>query len=59
MGKTSLNSNVDIVVVLLNGSAGEILTFVNHAIKDNVVEIMLVSILKINCLNAKGKTIVH
>jgi len=40
MVKILFSSNVNFVVVLLNGFAGEILIFVNLAIKDSVMEIM-------------------
>jgi len=53
MGKTSFNSNVNFVVALLNGFAGEILIFVSHVIKDNVMEIMWVNIQRISFRNAK------
>ena len=53
MEKTLFSSNVNFVVQLLNGFVGEILIFVNLAIKGNALEIMLVSIPKINFLNVK------
>lgn len=51
MVKISLNLNVNSVVRLLNGSAGEILTSVSHAISGNVLETMSVSIRRINFQN--------
>jgi len=53
MGKTSFNSNVNFVVALLNGFVGEILIFVSHVIKDNVMEIMWVNIQRTSFRNAK------
>jgi hypothetical protein len=40
MVKILFSSNVNFVVVLLNGFAGEILIFVNLVIKDSVMETM-------------------
>ena len=59
MEKISFNLNVNFVVILLNGFVGEILIFVNHVIKGNVMEITLVNTLKINCLNVKVLENVH
>lgn len=56
MVKILLNLNVNIVVQLLNGFVGEIHIFVNLAIKNNVMEIMLASILYKNCQNAQDQS---
>ena len=42
-----------------NGSVGVTLTSVNLAIKDNVMEIMLVDMKKVNCLSVLEKKIAH
>lgn len=54
MEQTLSNSNVNSVVLWLNGFVGEILIFVIHATKDNVVVILSVNIRKINFQNAKA-----
>jgi|688.fasta_scaffold295459_1 hypothetical protein len=56
MVKILLNLNVNIVVQLLNGFVGEIHIFVNLVIKNNVMEIMLVSILYKNYQNAQDQS---
>lgn len=43
----------------LNGSVGVTLTSANLAIKDNVMEIMLVDMKKVNCLSVLEKKIAH
>jgi hypothetical protein len=53
MEKTSYNSNASFAVRQLNGFAGEILTFVNLAIKSSVTESMYPNIRKINFLNVQ------
>ena len=53
MVNNTLSSSADIVVLLLNGFVGEIHTSVSNAIKNNVKENILVSILKINYQNVK------
>ena len=56
MVKILLNLNVNIVAQLLNGFVGEIHIFVNLVIKNNVMEIMLVSTLYKNYQNAQGQS---
>jgi hypothetical protein len=51
MVKILFSLNVNFAVVQLNGSAGEILIFVNHVIKDNVQEIMSQNTQRINYQN--------
>jgi hypothetical protein len=53
MEKISYNLNVNFVVQQPNGFVGEILIFVNLAIKNNVLAIMCQSILRISYQNAK------
>jgi hypothetical protein len=45
--------------MLLNGSVGTLLIFVNLVIKDNVLETMFPNIQEINCLLVKVKIIVN
>ena len=59
MKRNSMNLNVNIVVQLHNGFVGEIHIFVNLVIKDNVMEIMLVSIQYKNYQNVQGLKIVQ
>jgi hypothetical protein len=48
MALTSLNSNVNIVAIFLNGFAGEIHTFVIHVILNKMLEITSQDIPEIN-----------
>lgn len=54
MEMISSNLSAGFVVQLLNGSAGETLTFVNPVTRDSAMVIMWVNIQRINSLNAKG-----
>jgi hypothetical protein len=58
MELTLSNLNVNIVVQLLNGSAGETLTFVSRVIKDNVLGIMCQNIQKISCRLVQAQALV-
>ena len=55
MERNILSLNVDFVVLLLNGSAGVILIFVNLVIKNNAKESILANYQKINCQNVKDQ----
>lgn len=55
MGRSISHSNVDFVVKLHNGFAGEILTFVMSATKDRLLESISQEFQNKNWQNAKAK----
>lgn len=53
MEQIILNLSVNFAVILLNGFAGELRTFVNHVTLSKIMEIMFHAMKEVNCLNVR------